>query len=509
MTKDHDADPLQQHHDSRNPFAIKSKLRNETSKQTGLQRIQLESNRHSSTREVAMWHRPFTNLLSFVIGLACAASAASAFANATFKIIWSSDENGATAVSDDGSVIVGFNEDGYDQPARWAANGAMTTLSTDHGSAQDVSADGSVIVGYTFPGLFPTSQAAFRWTAADGLVELDNPLNDVNAGIASGVSGDGSVIVGGTSSYFASRAEAFRWTTQTGTIGLGDLAGGDFWSYASDISRDGAVIVGSAISWSGKEAFRWTNEGGMVGLGDLPGGVFFSEAYATSADGSVVVGSSSAGFATEAFRWTEATGMVGLGHLPGGYASRAAAVSADGSVVVGYDQINPTGFQRAFYWTGALGMVDLRDLLISQGAQDLDGVSLASADGISSDGRTIVGKGFSLAGSSVWIATMGPPITPGDINADGVVNTLDLARLTDNLGMRAAATLFDGDLTGDGRISLADLVALRNHWTTTSIGAASAAVPEPMTWLLAACSLAAFARRRGAACAESPHAAYF
>src|SRR5262245_39101254 len=51
--------------------------------------------------------------------------------------------------------------------------------------------------------------------------------------------------------------------------------------------------------------------------------------------------------------------LQSLGDLPGGsFDSRANAVSADGSVVVGFGD-NAAGYQDAFRWTAAAGMVGL------------------------------------------------------------------------------------------------------------------------------------------------------
>ncbi len=64
------------------------------------------------------------------------------------------DESRATAISSDGTVIVGYANDGNDgnwqRAFRWTQTEKMVTLGTlggDTSSAKAVSADGSVIVG--------------------------------------------------------------------------------------------------------------------------------------------------------------------------------------------------------------------------------------------------------------------------------------------------------------------------------------------------------------------------
>ena len=85
----------------------------------------------------------------------------------------------------------------------------------------------------------------------------------------------------------------------------------------------------------------------MQDLGTFGG--FDSGAYGVSADGSVVVGmATSPGGFEHAFRWTAATGMVLLPDLGGGW-SAAFSVSADGQVVVG---VTTTAAMTApFRWT--------------------------------------------------------------------------------------------------------------------------------------------------------------
>jgi probable HAF family extracellular repeat protein len=151
----------------------------------------------------------------------------------------------------------------------------------------------------------------------------------------------------------------------------------------------------------------------MVGLGDLsPDLPMDSTAYGVSAEGSVVVGSAeSLAFQKEAFRWTTGGGMVGLGVLPGHTESFAQDVSADGSVVVGSSYNPEVGGTDAFIWDAAHGMRSVRDVLVAQGL-NLNGWSLFSAEAISDDGLTIIGRGNNPSGlGEQWIATVPEPTT--------------------------------------------------------------------------------------------------
>src|SRR6476646_8638657 len=129
------------------------------------------------------------------------------------------------------------------------------------GGASAVSADGSIVVGSAnSSNSSPGYGEAFRWTQSAGMVGLGDRPGGSFISNAWGVSGDGSVVAGeGTyGNYFAGEHEAFRWTQATGMVGLGDLAGGSFTSTAYGISADGSTIVGQGTSATRQEAFRWT-----------------------------------------------------------------------------------------------------------------------------------------------------------------------------------------------------------------------------------------------------------
>ena len=315
-----------------------------------------------------------------------------------------------SSVSADGSVIVGYGNsvNGNTEAVRWTQSGGtvgLGFLADDHHNSfpTDVSADGSVIVGgsYTTPS-FPISP--FRWTQETGMVGLGS-YPDGWFGwydLANGVSADGSVIVGRVDGY---TNQAFRWTQSSGIVGLGDLAGGSFDSSATDVSADGSVIVGYGNSVNGSEAFRWTQETGMVGLGTVPSGGSVGYSLNISADSTVIVGYDHNANRTEAFRWTQETGIVGLGTLGSSeinYGEIDIDTSADGSIIIGSSN------GQAFRWTQETGMVSLKETLIGEGL-DVSGWTLYSANAISADGFTIVGRGINPSGQyEEWVANLEP-----------------------------------------------------------------------------------------------------
>jgi len=246
----------------------------------------------------------------------------------------------------------------------------------EEGGASGVSADGRVVVGWIerrHGGRFERhgGRLAYRQTAAEPAVPLDLLPGDFSSH-AHGISEDGLVVVGCTEGEFEyATRQAFRWAAGEGMTRLGALPGGCR-SAAYAASRNGTVIVGESDSTEGRQAFRWTAAGGMVGLGFLPSSLHVSVGYGVSGDGSVVVGESGTFSNTQAFRWTAAKGMVGLGFLPGSRWSSAKAISADGRVVVGISG------DRAFRWTEPGGMVAL-------------GNETSCANAVSRDGSVIVG----------------------------------------------------------------------------------------------------------------------
>jgi hypothetical protein len=105
--------------------------------------------------------------------------------------------------------------------------------------------------------------------------------------------------------------------------------------------------------------------------------------------------------------------MAGLGFLPGGTASQAVGVNADGTVVVGAGNATGTGANTlAFRWTQTDGMQSVQALLSAKGVSTT-GWTLTSAQGMSADGRVIVGVGTDPNGHTQgWIANLGPATVP-------------------------------------------------------------------------------------------------
>lgn len=80
-------------------------------------------------------------------------------------------------------------------------------------------------------------------------------------------------------------------------------------------------------------------------------------------------------------------------------------------------------------------------------------------------------------------------LRPGDVNLDGTVNRADVARVAFGFGMPTGATWDDGDMDGNGRVDMADIIKIQNRLAGSGpiiinppidvARDAIAAVPEP------------------------------
>lgn len=324
-------------------------------------------------------------------------------------------------VSGDGTTVVGYSGPrSAEQAFYWTSAAGMVGAGVVPSFAYGVNQDGSVIVGSGSA----SSPNAMRWTVATGVVEdLGNFSGVGGFSVARGVSADGLTVAGQNTkqNIFAARFDAMRWNGPAGSVvatSLGFLPGvtsNSLFAGANDISTDGLVIVGNSRSAAGQEGFRWFDDGDPNTADMSSMGLATSFASAVSSDGNFAVGG---GVAGEAFLWNIAdpNSVILLGDLPGDLIhSRGNDVSADGSIVVG-ESASSTGARRdeAFIWDAVNGMRRLQDVLAAEGI-DLTGWTLATANGISDDGSTIVGWGINPVGQNeAWVATLALVDTDGD-----------------------------------------------------------------------------------------------
>ncbi|MFT3683879.1 MAG: GC-type dockerin domain-anchored protein [Phycisphaerales bacterium] len=288
--------------------------------------------------------------------------------------------------------------------------GVLAGGSIGSASASEVSDDGLVVVGSSAAS-GSTQSHAFRWTQADGMVDLGT-LAGGTSSVANGISGDGQVVVGYSTSSEGQRA--IRWAQAGGMQNLGTITGYTA-SLALGADADGSVIVGYAQVTGSARALRWVD--GAVEVIDPIPGYTSSYGYACSTDGSVVIGRVfGVGAGGEAFRWSTVEGLEGIGRLEGDTSAFALGVSGDGNTIVGLSQ---GASARAFIWMRSIGIVDLNTYLPTQGA-DLSGWVLNSATDISPDGRSVVGYGLHNGVQEAWRARLETPCA-ADLGAAGGV----------------------------------------------------------------------------------------
>jgi len=242
------------------------------------------------------------------------------------------------------------------------------------------------------------------------------------------VSGDGSTAVG-LAWFYPCDAVAFRWTEETGMEPLPRMA--DSWaSRANDADYDGNVIIG----WEGWEvqgnrrASRWTAvnpqsasdfEGELLGSFDPTQPINgWGESLAVSNNGVWIAGEGVGDISrlNAGFLWSEQTGLLPIPNTRRGWSIYPFAVSNDGRTVIGTTgpAVAP-GYRFAFIWTAEAGTKLLSDWMVQLGA-DLSAVggTLQYAQGMTADGKTIVGTNFGFYSSQAWIAqlpTTGPLTT--------------------------------------------------------------------------------------------------
>ncbi|MEM7263181.1 MAG: hypothetical protein AAF488_14415, partial [Planctomycetota bacterium] len=176
----------------------------------------------------------------------------------------------ASDVAADGSVVVGqgVNVDGNFEAFVWTIDGGMVGLG-DHvpgrpdrrgSGATAVSRDGSVIVGQC-------SALACVWK--DGEVQSLGLLQEgTGSSIAHGVSPDGSVVVGQAARGIVQ--EGFVWSEEGGLRGIGVFEDADLpSSLAVAATLRGDTVVGSAAWRQLSTAIIWTEERGLLRLEDV------------------------------------------------------------------------------------------------------------------------------------------------------------------------------------------------------------------------------------------------
>lgn len=199
----------------------------------------------------------------------------------------------ANAVSDDGSIVVGWQDlngpwkaavwhkdpNGGYQPNTYILidpSGSGTDEFNQAGECSAISADGSIIGGY---GDFANGDQPWIWSEAGGFMNLGS-LPNLGTGYVSAMSADGSVVVGWfDGQFFGDPRKAFIWTAIDGlqdlntyaTNELGVVLGANQLYTASDISPDGRYITGTGLNSGTFSLFGYRLDlGSTTGIGAAP-----------------------------------------------------------------------------------------------------------------------------------------------------------------------------------------------------------------------------------------------
>ena len=172
----------------------------------------------------------------------------------------SNQQSAALGISLDGSVIVGTGHPVLTGAVTWAVDGSATVLGKlpgyATGTATAVSRDGSVVVGASTDNA--GMSRAIRWTQPTGMVDIGNGVAGLLGSFANSVSGNGRVVVGyGTT---AAGDVALIWDADHGLRLLDAALADDFqmqipgWrlTQATAISDDARTIAGYATNPQGQ-----------------------------------------------------------------------------------------------------------------------------------------------------------------------------------------------------------------------------------------------------------------
>ena len=401
-----------------------------------------------------------------------------------------------TAMSADGSTVVGSVNvfDGLIDWEHfvWTEDTGLLRLGVDQSlSAQGdsaISRDGSVVVGLNRDG-------GYRWTVENGFEAVDIPLGEIR------VSPDGKVIAGEVSQILKDdggeflqwrRTPIFRWTEEGGVETIGEVPG-HYHHSITGMSDDGTVLAGvSGAPPNGanyrnhtRSLWRWTQEEGLVVLADVGNDFTFRDNNTfpneqwLSADGSVLVGNLlhiDTG-SVSVYRWTEETGLQLLPGADGLATSIVRDMTPDGKWLAGFSaiSINDERPWVPWLWSEDTGILNLLEIFETQGlGESIEGwSSFLGGRGarwvhISDDARAITGTGHNPDGLlEGWVAYLDPiPIPPPlvDFDGDGIVDVNDVDALVSGLAAGTNELLYD--VSRDGLIDHVDLTEWLTHAAT-------------------------------------------
>ncbi len=356
-----------------------------------------------------------------VITAACVLTTLSgvAFGQAFFQGLERHDT--LAGLSADGGTAVGWTSQ-Y-QALIWRRGGGWEEFSAPAGFQRvkftGVSADGRYASGHAWGGTNGMQQA-FRFEYGVGFQMLDDlgpPGDRVNAS-GDGISRDGSTVIG-LARIDGVGGRAVRWRSTTPEIlhePPAGAAGNSSWATNVDGSK---VVVFQSL-----HSHVWEEGGAFTTIS--PQNLAYALPNAMSDDGSVVAGGS------YAWRWTAVEGFQRLPEFNDGRGAWLVEdMNAEGTILAGGRL--PTnvraGVHDAFYWTEATGTRYVHEVLQDYGV-DMTGWTLTRVQGLSADGKTLIGEGLNPQGRlETWYAFIPQPLpAPGVVGVFGLAGVVVMRR---------------------------------------------------------------------------------
>jgi probable HAF family extracellular repeat protein len=289
--------------------------------------------------------------------------------------------------------------------------------------ANAVSDDGTILAGIS-------DYSAIVWTPGGIVVVCTGRCTDID--------GQGDIVVGCQPFWATGRGFVY---SVSGTLEFLPPLDGFRSSAAWAVNRSGTIAVGSCINQAGEQrACMWSFGRGSPVILDSQG--HNARALDVSDDGSVVVGYADTGNGVgDAIRWENGVYRV---LTTGG--AKASGVSDDGRTVVGESDA-----LDAFIWDADHGPRSLKQIVSDSGV-DLSNTRLSIVDGLSGDGRVIIGTGIRTDPWAMFQWELRLDSCRADFNADFVLDFfdyLDFVALYDAQDPRA-------DFNGDQQIDAFD-----------------------------------------------------
>lgn len=298
----------------------------------------------------------------------------------------------ATAISADGTTVVGALSGTSRQPFLWRRSTGTQALplaaTLDSTGFVGTSSDGSrlVVMGGATTGVFH----AYSWTATGGYTFLPTSLENTM------ISDNGRMVMGESGYNSPQSGQVWRFYDNGGRQLIPRLSG-TYRNEAIAVAGDGLSYVANAYytTTQNQRAVRYVN--GTYRL--LPVRQPWSNVHALSGDGLVAFGFDTVGVV----KWTFTDTTILFNPLAIPTTTIVRDADATGAAFVG------TNEGQAVLWTEAGGLRLVADVAREYGF-DTAGWTFTTAQGISADGMTITGLGINPLGQGAsWVIHIPSP----------------------------------------------------------------------------------------------------